>query len=110
MTDTSRSPNSVSASVRGIGVAVMMSTCGASPVCLSANRWFTPKRCCSSMIASESFLKLTLSWISACVPTTRSISPCETRFITSSRCAFGMLPVTRPTRTPIRSSVAREKS
>ena len=38
-------------SVRGIGVAVMCSACGASPsgaFASSAARWRTPKRCCSS--------------------------------------------------------------
>ena len=35
--------------------------------------WFTPKRCCSSVIISPNFLNFTLSWINACVPIIKSI-------------------------------------
>ena len=49
--DTSMSPKKVSTSVRGIGVAVSTSTSTASPFCVSASRWCTPKRCCSSTMA-----------------------------------------------------------
>ena len=40
--------------MRGIGVAVITSVCGASPAALraSAARWRTPKRCCSSITTS----------------------------------------------------------
>ena len=41
----------MSASVRGIGVAVMCRTCGARPAA-SAERCSTPKRCCSSTTAT----------------------------------------------------------
>ena len=51
-TVTSRSPYSVSASERGIGVAVMCSTCGVAPP-PSASRWSTPNRCCSSITATS---------------------------------------------------------
>ena len=61
----------MSASVRGIGVAVMCSTCGARP-CASALRCSTPKRCCSSTTATERSRSSTPSWMSACVPTTTS--------------------------------------
>ena len=45
----SRSPKTVIATVRGIGVAVITSTCGGAPaLALSAARCSTPKRCCSS--------------------------------------------------------------
>ncbi len=47
ITERSRSAYAVSASVRGIGVAVMTSMCG-SPASRAA-RWRTPKRCCSSI-------------------------------------------------------------
>ena len=47
--DTSRSPYSVRASERGIGVAVSSSTSGAAPLPISAARCSTPKRCCSSI-------------------------------------------------------------
>ena len=61
----------MSASVRGIGVAVMWRTCGrARPT--SAERCSTPKRCCSSTTATARSRNSTPSWISACVPTTTS--------------------------------------
>ena len=48
---TSRSPYTVIAAVRGIGVAVITSTSGTAPPALSrrAARCSTPKRCCSSI-------------------------------------------------------------
>ena len=69
-TECSRSPNTVSASERGIGVADMASRCGLSAFCVSARRWPTPKRCCSSITASPSRGSSTDSENSACVPTT----------------------------------------
>src|SRR5882672_9224159 len=59
------------ASVRGMGVAVMISWCGSFPwpFCRSCRRCCTPKRCCSSMIASAREANFMLSWNSACVPT-----------------------------------------
>ena len=62
--------------MRGIGVALIISRCGSSrpgrAACArSASRCATPKRCCSSMIASaEAARTRTCSWITACVPTT----------------------------------------
>ncbi len=51
--EMSRSPNTVIATVRGIGVAVSTSTCGGcAPLSRSASRWSTPKRCCSSTTTS----------------------------------------------------------
>ena len=100
------------ASVRGIGVAVITSWCGTwlpdSPLSRSARRWCTPKRCCSSTIASASEAKATLSCISACVPTTTWARP----LAISSRAAARALPVTLPasqaTRRPRGSSQARK--
>ena len=47
--ETSRSPKTVTAKVRGIGVAVMVKTCGGNlPLRRNASRCSTPKRCCSS--------------------------------------------------------------
>ena len=69
------SPNAVSTSVRGIGVAVITSMSGALPLAVIARRWWTPKRCCSSTIASTRSWKTTASWNSACVPMTMSIAP-----------------------------------
>ena len=47
--ETSRSPNTVSSRVRGIGVADMASRWVASPLACSRRRSETPKRCCSSI-------------------------------------------------------------
>ncbi len=45
------------------------------PFSLSSARCRTPKRCCSSMMASPSSRKRTPSWMSAWVPITRSTRP-----------------------------------
>src|SRR5439155_1136629 len=74
---TSRSPYSVSASERGIGVAVRSKTSGASPFSTRAARCSTPKRCCSSTTVRPRRWNLTDSWIRACVPTTRRAAPRE---------------------------------
>src|SRR6516225_9604587 len=51
-----------SASVRGIGVAVMTSVSGsASPFFISLKRCITPKRCCSSTITRPSLWNSTFS-------------------------------------------------
>ena len=63
------------ATVRGIGVAVMTSTCGAVPLARSASRCSTPKRCCSSMTTRPRSLNSTPSLSSAWVPTTMPASP-----------------------------------
>ncbi len=94
----SRSPYFASASVRGIGVAVMCSTCGASrspidsppgtapaPFPSSAARWRTPKRCCSSTTATASARKRTSGSINACVPTISPSSPLASLPRVSSR-------------------------
>ena len=67
------------ASVRGIGVALIISRCGCrSALPRSASRCATPKRCCSSTIARPSRANSTDCSISACVPTSRSTSPAAT--------------------------------
>ena len=59
------------ATVRGIGVAVMTSTCGGRlPLARSASRCSTPKRCCSSTTTRPRSAKSTPSCSSAWVPTT----------------------------------------
>ncbi len=82
ITEQSRSAYAVIASVRGIGVAVMISWCGTraspSPFCLSRRRCSTPKRCCSSTMTSASCRNSTLSWNNACVPTTTAARPSAT--------------------------------
>ena len=81
--------------MRGIGVAVMCRVCGGRPPerSLSAVRWRTPKRCCSSTTASASSAKLTSGSISACVPTTSESSPLASRASTSLRRRAGVEPV-----------------
>jgi hypothetical protein len=71
---TSRSPYTVRASVRGMGVAVRCSTCGLLPS-TSAVRCATPNLCCSSTTATARSRKSTSFSMSACVPTTISASP-----------------------------------
>ncbi len=76
--ETSTSPKTVIATVRGIGVAVMTRTCGREPsrdFAARAARCSTPKRCCSSTTTSARSWKSTFSWISACVPMTMPASP-----------------------------------
>ena len=65
ITERSRSPYRVIARVRGIGVAVMTSVLGFSPLAMSCIRCITPNRCCSSMMARPSFLKTVWSSIRA---------------------------------------------
>ena len=70
MTEVSTSPYTVRARVRGIGVAVMISTSGAySDLFTRAARWFTPKRCCSSVTTKARWANTTSSCNSAWVPT-----------------------------------------
>lgn len=67
----SRSPNQVMAAVRGIGVAVMTSRCGAvEPLAFNDSRCSTPKRCCSSMTASARLGAWKVLENAACVATT----------------------------------------
>ena len=72
----SRMPSSDRCSVRGIGVAVSVST---STVCrsrLSRSLCSTPKRCSSSMITRPRSLKCTSALTSRCVPMMMSTPPC----------------------------------
>src|SRR6266542_4120954 len=68
----------------------MIRTSGDAPLPLSAIRWWTPNRCCSSMTASERSANATPSCTRACVPTTRSTSPAAI----PSRILARSLPVT----------------
>ena len=96
------------ARVRGIGVAVIISRCGSCPWPMSlarrASRWATPKRCCSSMMASASRLNSTLSWITAWVPTTSVASPLAIRANMMRRSLGFWLPVSQAVFTPSGSS------
>ena len=78
----------VSESVRGIGVAVMCSTCGAipsTPFESSALRCSTPKRCCSSTTQRPRRANFTVGSIRAWVPTIRPSSPVARRSSASFR-------------------------
>ena len=93
--DTSRSPNTVIATVRGIGVAVRTSTCGAVPFARSVSRCSTPNRCCSSMTTSPRSAKVVDALSSACVPTTMRACPDAARRAAFRRSAAGSCPVRR---------------
>ena len=93
MVETSRSPNTVIATVRGIGVAVSTSTCGLAPFSRSASRCSTPKRCCSSTTTSPRSKNATFSPSSACVPTTIDAAPETAASVALRRSAAGSCPV-----------------
>ncbi len=115
--EMSRSPKSVIPNVRGMGVAVMTTTCGVlgsavpaprlsgPPLTRSIARWCTPKRCCSSITATARLWKRTLSVSSACVPTSTSISPASRPASSPSRSGPVTAPVRSATRTFDPSSV-----
>ena len=66
-------------SVRGIGVAVVVSTSTIWRSALSRSLTSTPNRCSSSMITSPRFWNRTSAWTSRCVPMTMSIEPSASR-------------------------------
>ena len=96
------------ASVRGIGVAVIISMCGSSPsvssLLRSASRCATPKRCCSSMMASANWWNSTLLWMMACVPTTSRASPEAINANIARRSLVFWVPVSQAVVTPNGSS------
>ena len=75
ISDRSRTPDSASCSVRGMGVAVSVSTCTSALSAFSRSLWLTPKCCSSSTITRPRFLKVMPLASSACVPMTISTSP-----------------------------------
>ena len=75
----------VSASVRGMGVAVITNTSGCWPLDASRRRCITPKRCCSSTMARPSFFHSTSSSSSACVPMPMCTKPAAISFLS---CVF----------------------
>ena len=96
--EISRSPNQVMAAVRGIGVAVMTSRCGAvAPLEFNDSRCSTPKRCCSSITASVRFGAWKLLENAACVATTMQGMPDAAAASTRRRSASRMPPVRRNT-------------
>ncbi|GJE46839.1 hypothetical protein AEGHOMDF_6048 [Methylobacterium soli] len=93
--ETSMSPKKVSASVRGIGVAVITRKSTASPLAPRARRWCTPKRCCSSTTARPRSWNTTLSWNTAWVPTRMSIAPAARSLSVARRSGARSRPVIR---------------
>ena len=105
------SPNTVMATVRGIGVAVITRTCGGCfPLPRNASRCSTPKRCCSSTTTSPRSKNWTCSWIRACVPMTMPASPDAASSRDLRRMPVGWLPVSSVTRVPISLPPSRPRS
>ncbi len=101
---TSRSPNTVSARVRGMGVALIINKSGRSPFAMIAARWVTPKRCCSSTTTRRSERYSTSRENRACVPTTMSIDPSDRARRRRERPEAFTLPVRKASRMPSGSS------
>ena len=99
----SSSPYIISPSVRGIGVADIKSVCGTPALLLSAARWTTPKRCCSSVMQSAAPLSSVLSEITACVPIKRSSWLFLKASFTACFSLFFILPSSSPIRHPGRN-------
>ena len=95
---TCKSPYTVIAKVRGIGVAVITRICGGWVFLFhSLARCATPKRCCSSMIHSPRLANCTVSSINACVPMRILISPERSCSWIGWRCLAVVEPVRRAT-------------
>ena len=75
MIDMSRMPTSDMFSVRGIGVAVIVSTSTRLRICLMRSLCATPKRCSSSTTSSPRSRNSTSFESSRCVPTMMSTLP-----------------------------------
>ena len=71
----SRTPVSASCKVRGIGVAVSVSTCTSALSCFSRSLCATPKCCSSSTTSRPRSANSTDLASSACVPITMLIEP-----------------------------------
>jgi len=97
--ETSRSPKTVIATVRGMGVAVMTSECASSRV-RSTSRCSTPNRCCSSTTTRPRSSNRTCSDRSAWVPTTMPASPAAIAARARVRCRAGRAAVRISTRVP----------
>ena len=75
MIDMSRMPTSDMFSVRGIGVAVIVSTSTFLRICLMRSLCATPKRCSSSTTSRPRSLNATSFDSRRCVPTMMSTLP-----------------------------------
>ena len=91
-----------------MGVADMASRSAPGPFLRRAARWLTPKRCCSSMTASESRLKAMDSESSAVVPKKMQASPVAAAASLAARSSAESAPVTR--RHPMPASSSRGPS
>ncbi len=83
-----------------MGVAVMTSTCGDSPLRKRRARCATPKRCCSSTTTRPSRRNSTGDSASACVPTSTSIRPAASSSSSRRRAGPRTRPVSSAMRTP----------
>ncbi len=100
-TEVSRSPKTVIATVRGIGVAVMTRTWGGVPaLSVRAARCSTPKRCCSSTTTRPRSASSTDCSSKACVPITIPASPDDICWSTLSRAVLPIEPVSNTTDVP----------
>ena len=100
MVEVSRSPYTVSATVRGIGVAVITSRCGVRPsgaLARKRSRCSTPNRCCSSTTTMPSRSNSTASCSRAWVPMTMPARPLDTSSRTCRFCCAVMDPVSNAT-------------
>ncbi len=75
MTESSRRPDIAICKVRGMGVAVRVSTWTLARIAFSRSLWVTPKRCSSSTMTSPRFLNSTVLARRAWVPMTISTLP-----------------------------------
>ena len=101
--EISKSPNTVIATVLGIGVAVITNTCGGKfPFARSASRCSTPNRCCSSIITNPRSAKSTPSVRSACVPITMPAEP----FLISAKAFFRSALLSEPVNFEIRVALS----
>ena len=99
--EVSRSPKTVSATVRGIGVAVITSRCGVKPsgaLARNRSRCSTPNRCCSSTTTIPSRSNSTASCSNAWVPITMPAAAVATSSRTWRFCAADIDPVSSATR------------
>ena len=84
MSESSRTPVSAICKVRGIGVAVRVSTCTLARSAFSRSLCLTPKCCSSSMMSRPRSRNFVPSVSSAWVPTTMSMSPVSIPLRTSA--------------------------
>ncbi len=89
MSVRSRSPASDMCSVRGMGVAVSVSTSVSRRSCLSRSLCFTPNRCSSSITSSPNSSNFTSGLSSRCVPITMS-TLCSPTAATTSFCCLAV--------------------